>query len=55
MDAARWCFVLICQTPLTEGERGGKETGLREEERGGRKGAFIDHKVQTLVAKTDSQ
>lgn len=34
MDAARWCFVLICQTPLTEGERGGKETGLSEEERG---------------------
>lgn len=50
MDAARWCFVLICQTPLTEGKRGSGEggcgvggwTGLREEE-GGKKGAFIDH------------
>lgn len=30
MDAARWCFVLICQTLLTERER---ERERGEEER----------------------
>lgn len=33
MDAARWCFVLICQTLLTERERETERGEEREEER----------------------
>lgn len=35
MDAARWCFVLICQTPVTERARedGGEGALEREKEK----------------------
>lgn len=52
MDAARWCFVLICQTLLTERERGGKRLSL-EREKEKQKEVFIDYKVCTLLPRTD--
>lgn len=49
MEAARWCFVLICQTLLTEREEREGEFKKREI----KKKLFIDYKVCTLLPRTD--
>lgn len=48
MGAARWCFVLICHTLLTERERR-RERELEEEEQ---KGTFTDCGVGTRWPRT---
>lgn len=49
MDAARWCFVLICQTPLTERKEERELERVKEKQ----KEVFIDCKVRTLPPRTD--
>lgn len=53
MDAARWCFVLICQTLLTERERERRRESELERKKEKQKGVFIDCKVRTLPPGTD--
>lgn len=51
MDAARWCFVLICHTLLTEGEERELERENKQKEK--QKGFLItDCKVSTLLPRT---
>lgn len=51
MDAARWCFVLICHTLLTEREE--DRVRARKERKKNKKEVFIDCKVSTLLPRTD--
>lgn len=49
MDAARWCFVLICHTLLTEREQ---SESWRNEKKN-KKGCLLIAKVSTLLPQTD--
>lgn len=53
------CSQMVFCTHLSDtadrGREGRKGDWAERGRKGGKKGAFIDHKVQTLVAKTDLQ